>query len=124
MSTSAKGKFAESFNDWVIKFFRELIKMYPQNQDFKNAKNQMMITAQSPKYELGIQYFEQYIGVYRKHLREKNEKFFLEFDLKGTTMEYFNYVKDLWLIADDDTKKTMWNYFTIFDKLSEKYSSL
>ena len=118
-----KSKYAEGFNDWLIKFFRQLIKMYPKNTHFKDAKNQVMVVSQTPQYQLPIQYFEKYIGPYREHLRTKNEKFFLEFDLTGTGMEYMNYVKELWLVADDTTKATMWQYFTIFDKLSEKYNN-
>ena len=121
---SLKGKYAEGFNDWLTKFFRELIKMYPQNQDFKNVKNQLVMISNSPKYELPIQYFNTYLSPYLQHLRERNEQFFMEFDLKGTGIEYFEYIKDLWKIADDNTKETMWKYFTIFDKLSEKYHSV
>jgi hypothetical protein len=119
----SKSKFAEGFNDWLIKFFREIIKMYPQNADFKAVKAQLMTIAATPQYELPIQYFEKYLSPFRTHLRERNEKFFLEFDLSNTGIEYLNYVKDLWKIADDNTKETMWKYFTIFDKLSEKYNS-
>lgn len=120
----SKGKFAEGFNEWLIKFFRELVKMYPKNSDFKEAKTQVMVIAQTPQYELPIQYFEQFLSPFRDHLKTKNEKFFLEFDLQGTQIEYLNYVKELWLIADDNTKETMWKYFMIFDKLSEKYHQM
>ena len=120
--TSVKGKYAEGFNDWLIKFFRELRKMYPQNKDFISYLNQLKVISQSPKYELPIQYFENYVSQYRDHLRSRNEKFFLEFDLSGTNIEFLNYVKDLWKVADEITKNTMWKYFLIFDKLSEKYN--
>lgn len=124
MSETKKGKYAEGFNDWLTKFFRELVKMYPQNQDFKNIKNQLLVMSQSPKYELPIQYFEQYLSPYRQHLRNKDEKFFLSFDLKGTGIEYFEYIKELWKISNNETKQVMWKYFNIFDKLSEKYHSI
>lgn len=124
MSSSVKGKYAEGFNDQLVKFFRELCKMFPQNKDFKNAKNELMILSQSPKYELAIQYYEQYVGLYREHLRTRNENFFLEFDLESTELSSLNYIKDLWKVANDNTKETMWKYFLIFDKLAEKYHSL
>lgn len=120
--SSVKGKYAEGFNDWLIKFFRELRKMYPKNNHFLNILNQLKVISQSPKYEMPIQYFEKYVGSYRDHLRTRNEKFFLEFDLSGTNIEFLNYVKDLWKVADDSTKETLWKYFLIFDKLSEKYN--
>lgn len=137
-----KGKFAEGFNDWLIKFIRELCKMYPTNKHFKDAKNKLMILSQSPQYELPIQNFEKYIGPFRQHLREKNEQFFLDFDLKNTkttfdieskkmgfnfkntNMDFLNYIKDLWKVADNNTKETIWKYFSIFDKLSEKYTQV
>ena len=119
-----KGKFAEGFNDWLIKFIRELCKMYPTNQHFKEGKNKLMVLSQSPQYELPIQNFEKYIGPFRHHLRERDEKFFLEFNLENTKMGFLNYVKDLWQVADNNTKETMWKYFSIFDKLSEKYNQV
>ena len=121
---SAKQKFAEGFNDWLVKLFRELVKMYPQNKDFKNAKNEITILSQSPQYEMIIQYYEEYVSPYRQYLRNRDEQFFLEFDLASTKMEFLNYLKDLWKCADNETKETLWKYFQIFDKLSEKYHSL
>ena len=107
----SKEKYAESFNDWLVKFFRELIKMYPSNYHFKDAKTQIMLVSQTPQFQLPITYFEKYLSPYRDHLYDKNEKFFLEFDLTGSGIEYLNYVKDLWQVADDRTKETMWKYF-------------
>lgn len=121
---SVSGKYAEGFNDWLIKFFKELVKMYPDNKDFKNIKTQIMLVSQSPGYELPIKNFGTYITPFREHLRNKNEKFFLEFNLEDTEISYFNYIKDLWTNANKETKETMWKYFFIFDKLTEKYHSL
>lgn len=123
IETTKQHKFAEAFNEWVIKFFRELIKMYPSNQDFKMAKSKLTVLSQSPQFEMPIQLFEKYISEYREHLRTKNDQFFLEFDLSGTSMDFLNYVKDLWKSANQSTKDTMFKYFIIFDKLSEKYHS-
>ena len=41
----------------------------------------------------------------------------LEFDLESTELSSLNYIKDLWKVANDSTKETMWKYFLIFDKL-------
>ena len=98
--------------------------MYPKNKDFKLIKNQIMMLAQTNTYEIAIQTFELNISLYRNHLRTKNEKFFLEFNLSGTPLSDLNYLKEIWKTVDDKTKDAMWRYFLILDKLSEKYHSI
>ena len=42
-------------------------------------------------------------------------------NLKGTTIESFEYVKNVWKDASDENKKTIWKYFQVLNKLTEKY---
>ena len=118
-----KGKYAEGFNTQLINLFKELTKMYPKNKDFKLIKSEIMILAQTA-YEIPIQTFNIHISPCRDHLRNRNEKFFLELNLSGTPLSELNYLKEIWKTVDDLTKDSMWRYFLILDKLSEKYNSL
>lgn len=118
-----KGKYAEGFNTQLINLFKELIKMYPKNKDFNQIKNQIMILSQTA-YEIPIQTFELHVSIYRNHIQNKNDKFFMEFNLQGTPLSELDYLKNIWKIADTNTKDAMWRYFIILDKLSEKYNSL
>lgn len=119
-----KGKYAEGFNTQLVNLFKELAKMYPTNKDFKLIKHQIMILSQTNTYELPIQAFELHMSPYRLHLKQKNDEFFLEFDLKNTPLSDLNYLKEIWKTTDDTTKNAMWRYFTILDKLSEKYHQI
>lgn len=119
-----KGKYAEGFNIQLINLFKELTQMYTENKDFKLVKNQIMILSQTNTYELPIQTFELHISPFREHLRNKNDDFFLEFDLSSTPISELNYIKEIWKTVGKDTKNAMWRYFIILDKLAEKYHSI
>ena len=119
-----KGKYAEGFNTQLINLFKELTHMYPDNKDFKLIKNQVQILSQTLTYEIPIKTYEINIATCRDHLKNRNEQFFLQFNLENTPLQQLNYLKDIWKSIGEETKNAMWRYFFILDKLSEKYHTL
>jgi len=120
--TELKGKYAEGFNVQLINLFKELNRMYPDNNDFKLVKYKIQILSQTSTYEIPIKTYEVHIGsTYRHHLVNRNENFFLNFNLQNTPLKDLDYLKKIWESINDQTKNTMWRYFIILDKLSEKY---
>ena len=118
-----KQKYAEGFNSQMINLFKELTLMYPDNKDFKYILTQVRLISNTT-YELPIQTYEMNFKPYRDHLNQRNEQFFLEFNLQNTPLKDLDYLKEIWKTTTDKTKDAMWRYFVILDKLSMKYHGL
>ena len=123
VSKVIRQKYAEGFNSQLINLFKELTLMYPDNKDFKYILTQIRLIS-STTFELPIQTYEMNFKDYRTHLNEKNENFFLEFNLQNTPLKDLDYLKEIWKTTSDKTKQAMWRYFFILDKLSMKYHGL
>lgn len=136
----SKVKFVELFNNNVDKFVKELIKMYPDDMDFKVFKNNLNMLNMVDNTKL-IYLFN--IGLkneYKEHIRNKDETFFLNndySDIKELSEEntdkvvddnefisIVNKLKDYWKNLDETNREVIWKYFETFVKIIDKYNSV
>ncbi len=115
--------YIEAFNRQIINLLKELSHIYPNNGDLKELKNEIfLLTKTFPKKIIHIYYKSLY--PYNEYISNEDETFFIDMDLKGTTIESFEYVKHVWENASDENKKIIWKYFQVLNKLTEKYYNL
>jgi len=115
--------FINAFNKQLLNLLSELSKLYPSNLNLKSLKNSLFLLIKTtPNKAINIYYESVYI--YKDKIMNENEEFFLCFDLKGTLIEEFEYIKKVWETSSENNKKTIWTYFKVFNKLVEKHFKL
>ena len=120
----ASRKIADTFNTQLMKFFTEICKMYPDNRDFKAIKGQIR-TSITIDSKLAIKmFYECVVKDYKEQILQKDEEFFLNFDVSGTELESLNYIKTIWREADDSTKDAVYKYVRLLTMLCDKFYSL
>ena len=132
---STDNKFYEMFNDTLSNFIKDLINVFPDDNDFKLFKTSSnMVKLASVKkplelFNLGL------TPEFKQNIRDKNEDFFLNNDysdvlnndiIKQTmndddvNKKLINKLKGYWKDLNDNNRDTIWNYFNILLKLSNK----
>jgi hypothetical protein len=117
--------FLLEFKKQLIAFFDELNEQFPQETDFLVIrifiKDQMPIQTIMETFTYHMNKDEQ---SFKKMVKERNEKFFLEHDIFDTFgKSKANHMKRIWQSGqlDDDDKITIWRWIDIFILLSDKY---
>ena len=116
-------KILEDFKNNVKIFVQELMSLLPNESNL--ILLYIYIDVKITKEEL-INSFIKFCMPYKDQISERNETFFLDFELTDqdeTTVNYFNNFKKIWKSdeIDNDDRKTIWDWFELFMKLSEKY---
>ena len=112
----------KAFNKTLINFINELENKYPHESDISTYKNSVIfLDKTNPK--LVVDYYKQYVYIYKNYIDNKNEDFFLDNDFKEHTggsewcfvrgMRLKEYWKDL----SDKSKDAVWEYFQVLNKL-------
>tara|TARA_B100000900_G_scaffold416191_1_gene449890 strand:- start:10639 stop:11055 length:417 start_codon:yes stop_codon:yes gene_type:complete len=133
---SDNDKFYNMFNDTLSNFIKDLINVFPNDNDFKLFKTSSNIVKMA-NYKKPLELFN--LGLndeFKKNIREKNEDFFLNNDYsdvlnnedlqkEGDVNNDINNqlilkLKNYWKELDDENKETVWKYFTILLKLCDK----
>ena len=111
--------FVDAFNKQMLNLLTDLSKIYPDNLHLKSVKNSLFLLIKtSPRKPITTYYTEVY--VYKDKIDNEDEDFFLNFNLKGTILEEFDYIKEIWKEATIENKNILWKYFKVFNKLAEK----
>lgn len=119
----ASRKILDVFNMQLMKFLTEICKMYPENRDFKALKGQIRSSSLIDN-KLSIKMFYEYVVKdYKEQVLQKNEEFFLNFDVSGTELESLNYIKTIWKDSNEETKNAVYKYVLLLTKLCSKYYS-
>jgi hypothetical protein len=119
----ASKKILETFNTQLMKFFAELCKLYPDNRDFKAIKGQIRTGLNLDK-KLAVKMFHEYVvKEFKEKILQKDEEFFLNFDVSGTDLESLNYIKNIWRDANEDVKNAVYKYILLLTRLCDKYFS-
>lgn len=130
---STDNKFYDMFNDTLSNFIKDLINVFPDDNDFKLFKTSSnMVKLASVKkplelFNLGL------TPEFKQNIRDKNEDFFLNNDYSDVlnneelkkvdndiNNELISKLKDYWKELSNDNKGTVWKYFTILLKLCDK----
>ena len=128
-------RFYEIFNKKLQELLSDLIVVFPDDKDFKLFKNSVrLITLADVKKPL--QMFKLSLtDEYKKNIEERNTDFFLNNDysdvlnndiIKQTmndddvNKKLINKLKGYWKDLNDNNRDTIWTYFNILLKLSNK----
>jgi hypothetical protein len=115
----------EKFKQLVVQFLDELIKQFPTESDLVIVRT--MIDCQMP-IDLLLNEFIKRVYPFREHIKNRNDKFFLE-EIKlfeGANNSKVVKFKELWLSEhlDQDNKDMIWSYFDIFITIMTKYEEI
>ena len=128
-------RFYEIFNKKLQELLSDLIVVFPDDKDFKLFKNSVrLITLADIKKPL--QMFKLSLtDEYKKNIEERNTDFFLNNDYSDVlnndiikqsmndddvNKKLINKLKGYWKDLNDNNRDTIWNYFNILLKLSNK----
>jgi hypothetical protein len=128
-------KFYTIFNTKISEFLNDLIRLFPDDADFKMYKTAISL-AKLADEKKPLQYYKKFVTEeYKEHIRNKNDKFFLDHDYKEIlsdselsndinsgdfSSQIVDRLKGYWSQISDENKEIVWNYFTLFLKISEK----
>lgn len=128
-------KFYTIFNTKISEFLNDLIRLFPDDADFKMYKTAISL-AKLADEKKPLQYYKKFVTEeYKEHIRNKNDKFFLDHDYKeilsdselsndinsvNFSSQIVDRLKGYWSQISDENKEIVWNYFTLFLKISEK----
>jgi len=128
-------RFYEIFNKKLQELLSDLIVVFPDDKDFKLFKNSIrLITLADIKKPL--QMFKLSLtDEYKKNIEERNTDFFLNNDYSDVlnndiikqsmndddvNKKLINKLKGYWKDLNDNNRDTIWSYFNILLKLSNK----
>tara|TARA_B110000444_G_C18545400_1_gene457727 strand:- start:9 stop:410 length:402 start_codon:yes stop_codon:yes gene_type:complete len=130
-----KQKFYNIFNTKIIEFLNDLIHLFPNDYNFKMYKTAINLVKLADNKK-PLQYYKKFVtDEYKEHINNRNDKFFLEHDYSeiindselnsevgasDISSKIVNRLKGYWSSLSDDNKVTVWDYFNIFLKISEK----
>jgi hypothetical protein len=130
-----KQKFYNIFNTKIIEFLNDLIDLFPNDYNFKMYKTAINLVKLADNKK-PLQYYKKFVtDEYKEHINNRNDKFFLEHDYSeiindselnsevgasDISSKIVNRLKGYWSSLSDDNKVTVWDYFNIFLKISEK----
>jgi hypothetical protein len=128
-------KFYTIFNTKITEFLNDLIRLFPDDADFKMYKTAISL-AKLADEKKPLQYYKKFVtDEYKEHIRNKNDQFFLDHDYKEIlsdselssninsgdfSSQIVDRLKGYWSQISDENKEIVWNYFTLFLKISEK----
>jgi len=124
-------KLLNIFNTQLSEFILELIKIFPQDKDFRAFKNGFnLLKLADEKKPLELFYKGMIDNGFDEKIKTKNEDFFLnnnynkiisDVDDDNINDKLINKLKNYWNDLTADNKNTVWTYFGNLLKISEKY---
>jgi|TARA_B110000259_G_scaffold184211_1_gene230800 hypothetical protein len=127
-------KFYTIFNSKIIEFLNDLIKIFPDDNDFKMYKNGISLVKLADEKK-PLQLYKLFVNdKYKENILTKNEEFFLSHDYNeiltndnlkkefngDINNKIINKLKGYWKDLSSDNREIVWNYFTLFLKISNK----
>ena len=121
-----------AFNNYLEEFVGELIKIIPEENDFKVFKNAIYTLRKvNPRAVHNI--YKTYIQNYREKILIKDEQFFLDSSYsdiinnindpntsKADISKIIDRIKGYWGNFSENTKDSIWQYMQLLLKLSDK----
>lgn len=125
-----ENKWIDCFNTKFEEFVKDLILLHPDDKDFKMLKNSFnlvkLANVKKP-YEL----FQKYSSNFEEYVKKRDESFFLNHDYSDVVTDETNFTNELvkklktyWKTLDENNKKVIWDYLTLFFTLKNKINSI
>lgn len=121
--------YFELFNQKCEEFVSELITAYPDVVEFKKFKTGIRLLTSINIKTPQMLFKKNQVPHLRDNILNKNEDFFLKFDITVDTkhcndyddwVEFVNRLKSIWVNLDETNKETIWKYFRVLVLLSDK----
>ena len=127
-----------AFNNYLEEFVDELIKIIPEENDFKVFRNAMYALRKVNPRQIHTIY-KSYIENYRDKILVKDEQFFMKTDYsdiistldeeqstvsKADISQVIDRIKGYWENLSENNKENIWKYTLLLLKLSDKISGI
>ena len=122
--STKKKEIVKIFNRQLQRFVSEIKKTFPvleKNEDIKSLE-QTWLTTVTLSPDIIIKMYNEYVvNPYEKHLKKRNENFFIELETDNAILLLLQKVLST---ADDFNKKAIWKYVESLTFLSDKHKEL
>ena len=127
-------KYYTIFNSKIVELLNDLIRIFPEDTDFKMYKNAVTLVKLTDEKKL-LNFYKIFItDEYKEHISNKNGNFFINHDYNeilnsnelkkelndDINSKIINKLKGYWSQLSNDNREIIWDYFTLFLKISEK----
>ena len=123
----SKSAISLAFITLMKQLNNELLKMYPEDINFKISKTTITMFETTNTTRQLINSTGQYIMLYNDYIIEKNEDFFLNKDIsthEEDNILIMNKLKEYWITFNDTEKEHVWQYLENMLKLYTKLIQL
>ena len=118
--------YLTAFNNLVIEFMDELIKIFPEENDFKIYKRGIEFISNNNKKKI-CKLFKIYVIAYKENIKSKNEEFFLQNSYSNVIENgdsegletVIKKLKNYWVNLSDNNKSQIWEYLNTLLTLSD-----
>lgn len=124
-------KLINIFNTQLSEFILELIKIFPEDKDFRAFKNGLnLLKLADEKKPLELFYKGINENGFADKIKQKNDDFFLQnnydniikkADDDNINDQLINKLKGYWKDLENNNRDTVWTYFGNLLKVSERY---
>lgn len=120
-------RYIEMFNDTMIEFLNDLLRVSKDDKDIKKFKTSVIMLNTVQKYKLA-ELFHLYVSPYYDQIRNKNVEFFKTrtdiykngYDGENVTDELIDKLRVMWDSLGDVDHENVWNYLVVLMRLCEK----
>lgn len=112
-----------AFMTLIKQLNEELIKMYPEDINFKMSKTTVQMCEKTNTTKQLVDNMGQYLCLYSKYILNKDEQFFLNKDISdydNDDIVIMNKLKQYWLTFSNEEKDHVWTYLQNLLKLYTK----
>ena len=120
-----KQKFVEMFNNKMSEFIKDLIDVFPNDKDFKLAKNTFNLCKLTDEKK-PAKLYNAMIQPFKQHILNKNDEFFLTNDYSDiiqndpdVSSELIIKLKSYWVSLKTE-KDVVWQYLILLTRISDK----
>ena len=117
----------KAFTTQISNLIIELSEVLPYNKDvYVNQTAIELLIKTNPRLVLTA--FDNYITPFKEQILGRDDKFFLSSEINENDLinkqliATFNILREYWVTLSNKTKDTIWLYFHVLIKLSEKLS--
>jgi hypothetical protein len=114
--------YITAFNNIVLQFNEELIKVFPEDIDFKMSKNALSLLKKNNHKKI-FELISPHLLLYHEYINNKDDRFFIETDVNKFTddsedVPIISKLRKYWEHLSDNNKNNIWNYIQTILKLS------
>ena len=115
-------RLSDLFVSQLDKFTMAIRKSFPGSSKELNKIEFKLRMVKKYDSKIIVQNFHDHlVKKYRTEIANRDERFFLDFDLSCTVLKDLDILKEIWKSASDGSKVAIWKYIDQFVKISEAF---